>query len=192
MDHQGTKRLESDRLILRRFTVEDAEDMYNNWASDDEVTKYLTWPTHSSVEITKSLLCDWVKKYTEDNYYNWGIELRSTGELIGNISVVRIKEDISGADLGWCMGRKWWGQGFMPEAAKAIIPSLFKKVGFIRLAACFDLNNPKSGRVMQKIGMTYEGTFRKAGENNQGVIDEVWYSILKEEFSEDRSKFKAY
>ena len=52
MNHIGTIRLETDRLILRRFTIEDAEEMFHNWASDDEVTKYLTWPTHQNVEMT--------------------------------------------------------------------------------------------------------------------------------------------
>ena len=62
MKKVGTQTIETERLILRRFTVEDAGDMYKNWASDPEVTKYLTWPPHESVEFTKSLLADWVKR----------------------------------------------------------------------------------------------------------------------------------
>ena len=60
MKHIGTKNIETERLILRRFTLDDADAMYRNWASDDEVTKYLTWPAHSSVDITKMVLADWV------------------------------------------------------------------------------------------------------------------------------------
>ncbi len=60
MNKAGTQRIETDRLILRRFRLEDAEDMYANWASDPEVARFLTWPTHSSVEVTKSLLADWI------------------------------------------------------------------------------------------------------------------------------------
>ena len=59
MNKTGTQRLETQRLILRRFEIEDADDMYNNWASDPEVTRYLTWPVHSSVEVTRSLLTEW-------------------------------------------------------------------------------------------------------------------------------------
>ena len=70
----------------------------------------------------------------------------------------------------------------MPEAGKAVVRYLFEEVGFNRIAAAHDKNNLKSGRVMQKIGMTYEGTLRKAGFCNQGVIDEVWYSILRDEY----------
>lgn len=63
MNKAGTQRIETDRLILRRFRLEDAEDMYANWASDPEVARFLTWPTHSSVEVTKSLLADWIPRY---------------------------------------------------------------------------------------------------------------------------------
>lgn len=182
MNHQGTKRLETDRLILRRFTIEDAHAMFQNWASEDEVTKFLTWPTHASVEVTKKLLADWVSRYDSPDYYNWGIALKETHELIGNISVVKVQENTQAAVLGYCMGTKWWGCEIMPEAGKAVIKYLFEEVGFNRIAADHDKNNPKSGRVMQKIGMTYEGTLRQAGFCNQGVIDDVWYSILKEEY----------
>lgn len=183
MNHLGTVVLETTRLKLRRFTIEDAEGMYRNWASEDEVTKFLTWPTHANVDVTRELLSNWIKEYQNKNYYNWVMELKETGEIIGNISVVLIKEIIEGAVLGYCMGTKWWGKELMPEAGKAVIQYLFEQVGFNRIAADHDKNNPKSGRVMQKLGMTYEGTLRSAGFCNQGIIDEVWYSILKEDYA---------
>ena len=184
MEHKGTKRLETDRLILRRYTEADAEPMYKNWASDPEVSKFLTWPTHTSVEVTQSLVMDWITRYKNPNYYNWVIELKETKEIVGNISVVSVKEKIGGATLGYCMGTKWWGKEIMPEAGKAVVKYLFERVGIHRIAATHDKNNPKSGRVMQKMGMTYEGTLRSAGFCNQGIIDEVWYSILREEYNQ--------
>ena len=96
MKHLGTQRLESERLILRRFVVEDAESMYKNWASDNEVTKYLTWPTHPSVDVTKFVLQDWVNSYVNDNYYQWAIVLKENGEEpIGSISVVGMNDDVT-------------------------------------------------------------------------------------------------
>ena len=185
MENKGTKRLETDRLILRRFRVEDADDMFRNWASDSEVTRFLTWPTHTDVSVTKTLLADWVNQYAQPAYYNWAIELKEDHELIGNISVVKLNEKIQGADIGYCMGRAWWGKGIMPEALKCVITFLFKEVGVNRVAACHDVNNPKSGRVMEKSGMKTEGIWRAAGWNNQGLCDEVWHSILKSEFQEE-------
>lgn len=182
MNHQGTVTLETERLILRRFVIEDADEMYRNWASDDEVTKYLTWPTHADTEVTKTVLRSWISEYERPDHYNWGIELKADGQLIGNLAVVDHHEEKESAVLGWCMGRSWWGQGIMPEAAKSVIEYLLLEVGFNRIGACHDKNNPKSGRVMQKIGMQYEGILRANGRNNQGIIDEVWYSVLREEF----------
>jgi len=182
MNHKGTVKLETERLILRRFVIGDAEAMFENWASEDEVTKYLTWPTHADVENTKLILKYFIENYEKPDWYNWVIELKSTGDIIGNISVVKIQENIEEAVLGYCMGTRWWGQGIMPEAGRAVIKYLFEEVGFHRIAANHDKNNPKSGKVMKKIGMTYEGTLRSAGFCNQGIIDDVWYSILREEF----------
>lgn len=182
MENKGTKRLETDRLILRQFTAEDADSMFQNWASDAEVTRFLTWPPHTDVNVTRQLLAEWVDGYTEPSCYNWAIELKETHELVGNISVVRLKERIEEADIGYCMGKAWWGRGIMPEALRRVTAYLFEEVGVNRIAACHDVNNPKSGRVMEKAGMKKEGTWRAGGRNNQGICDAVWHSVLKSEF----------
>ena len=182
MNHIGTRPIETERLILRRYTVEDARQMYDHWASDDAVTKYLTWPTHADVGVTAWVLGDWVKRYDQPDYYHWGLELKATGELIGDIAVVHIIEPILEAELGWCMGKAWWGKGYMPEAARAVLKVLFE-TGFNRVCAAHDVDNPKSGRVMQKIGMRLEGVHRQAGRNNQGIVDMAIYAMLRSDFT---------
>ena len=182
MTHKGTTALETERLILRKFRLSDAAAMYRNWASEDRVTEFLTWPTHPSADVSKAVIENWVNSYEKPYYYQWGIELKETGEVIGSIAVVSITENTRAADIGYCLGTKWWGQGLMPEAAKAVIRYLFEEVGFERIAACHAKDNPKSGRVMQKIGMTYEGTRRMGGCCNKGIVDEIWYSVLKTEY----------
>ena len=184
MQHKGTNTLKTDRLILRKFRIDDAEQMFQNWASDVEVTKFLTWPPHSDADCTRELLASWINKYSELSYYNWVIEWKELGEIIGNISVVKLNEDVEAAEIGYCMSKAWWGQGIMPEALRAVIGYLLGEVGFNCVAARHDKNNPKSGRVMYKAGMKYEGTLRAAGKNNQGICDEVCYSILKEDLSQ--------
>lgn len=181
MKHCGTKTIETNRLILRQFKKEDNIAMFNNWAADSEVTKYLTWPVHESEEITGMLLDDWIARYANENVYNWAIEIKETNELIGNISVVEQKEIINEAQIGYCMGKKFWGQGYMPEAAEAVIKYLFSGTGIERIYAGHDIENAKSGRVMEKIGMKKEGVHRKAGRNNRGIVDMVFYAILKED-----------
>ena len=68
MVHKGTVRLETDRLILRRFTLDDAPAMFNNWANDPEVTKYLSWEPHADLEVTREILRTWVNSYDYKNY----------------------------------------------------------------------------------------------------------------------------
>ena len=187
MEHVGTRRLETARLILRRYVPEDARQMYAHWASDDAVTKYLTWPTHPDEGVTQGLIDNWVERYADPSVYHWGIELRDGGALIGDISVVHLSERARAAELGWCMGRAWWGKGYMPEAARAVLRYLFRDAGFNRVCAAHDVNNPKSGRVMQKIGMRFEGIGRQEGANKQGLCDLAHYAILAEEFVDDGS-----
>lgn len=182
MEHKGAICLETDRLILRPFKIEDAEEVFNNWASDDEVTKYLTWPTHSSVEMSRSYMEFCINGYNEKNVYQWGMELKNSHELIGNISVVKIIDEIDSVELGWVIGRKWWGNGYTAEAAERLLEFFFTEVSVNRICAGHDIDNPNSGRVMQKIGMKYEETLRQSGKNNQGIVDVANYSVLREEW----------
>ena len=78
MEHKGTVKLETDRLILRKVTISDAQDMFDNWASNPNVTKFMTWPTHSNIEITKMVLSNWVNSYENFTYYPWGIVIKKT------------------------------------------------------------------------------------------------------------------
>lgn len=178
MKHLGTKNIETDRLILRQFTLGDAGAMYRNWASDPEVTKYLTWPTHSSVEISRTVLSDWVSHYAEENYYQWAIVPKDLGEPIGSISAVHLNDRVGKIEIGYCIGQAWWHQGITTEAMGALIRFLLDEVGANRVEACHDPNNPHSGAVMAKCGMQFEGIQRQAGINNQGLCDLRWYAIL--------------
>ena len=182
MKHLGTKKLETSRLILRPFTPEDAPAMYRNWASDPEVTKFLSWPTYKSVEDANSTLNIWIPQYSDNTFYQWAIELKEIGEVIGSISVVNIDDRVDMVEIGFCIGKPWWGQGIMTEAFQAVIDFLFGEVGVQRIEAGHDPNNPASGAVQRKCGLTYEGTFRRRIRSNQGITDAAWYSILKEEW----------
>ena len=184
MNKAGTQRIETHRLILRPFRMEDAEDMFGNWTSDPEVTRFLTWPTHSSIEATRWVLSDWMPRYENGDYFNWAIEWKETGGVIGSIAVVKLDEEKESAEIGYCLGQAFWGRGIMPEALRAVMDYLFDTVGVHRIAASHDARNPKSGRVMVKAGMKKEGVLRGAGKNNQGICDDVWYAMLKSEYAE--------
>ena len=181
LNHQGTKTIETSRLLLRRAIREDAEPMFQNWASDPEVTKYLTWPAYQNVDTAHSILDLWIGEYEKPDFYQWMIVPKELGEPIGSISVVRQNESVAAAEIGYCIGRHWWHQGIMSEALKAVMDFLFDEVGYHRVEAMHDPNNPNSGKVMMKCGMKYEGTLRQADWNNQGICDASYYGILKSE-----------
>jgi ribosomal-protein-alanine N-acetyltransferase len=182
MEHKGTIELVTQRLILRRFTIDDAGNMYKNWANDDEVTKYLTWPTHKNIDISKNVLAEWVKNYCKNDFYQWAIVLKEIKEPVGSIGVVKQRDDIKMVHIGYCIGKKYWNQGITPESLNGIIRFFFEEVGVNRVEARHDPNNPNSGKVMKKCGMKYEGTMRQADINNQGICDYSEYGILAEEY----------
>ena len=181
MKHCGTQRLETERLILRRFVIEDSAAMYKNWASDEEVSKYLMWPTHSSPEISRGVTEDWVNSYSDEKFYQWAIVPKDIGEPIGGISVVHMNEEVSMVHIGYCIGKTWWHKGITSEALKAVMDFLFDEVDVNRIESRHDPRNPNSGKVMKKCGMKYEGTLRSSDWNNQGICDACYYALLKSE-----------
>ena len=181
LTHKGTQTIKTERLTLRRFTPDDAQAMFDNWASDERVTRYLTWPPHKSPELTRQLLEGWCAAYENPDTYKWAMEYE--GELIGNISVVRISENSEWADLGYCMGHAYWHRGLMTEAAKAVIDFLFEAVGVHRVAISHAVKNPASGRVAQKCGLTFEGTSREFFKTSTGeFLDISYYGIIRSEW----------
>ena len=182
MRHCGTLRLETNRLVLRKFVIEDAKAMFQNWASDSEVTKYLTWPAHDSVDVSRKVLEDWTAQYANKNFYQWAIALRDREICpIGSISAVKLDDAVSLVHIGYCIGRPWWHRGITSEALKAVMDFFFDEAEVNRIESRHDPRNPHSGMVMEKCGMTYEGTLRSSDRNNQGICDACWYAILKSE-----------
>jgi len=176
MEHKGTQTLSTERLILRCFQTSDAEAMFENWANDPRVVEYLTWDVHGDITVTQSVLATWVESYQKADYYQWAIEY--AGTLIGAIGAHDINEQLRSVAFGYCIGHQWWGLGIMTEALAAVLDYLFA-IGFNRIWAIHEVNNPASGRVMQKCGLQLEGTIRQGAADNSGNIhDVVQYAII--------------
>lgn len=173
--------LETERLILRRMESTDAEDMFKNYCSNDNVSKYVCWNTHKSLEDTKTYVNNVaIPENNEEYNLKWVLVLKETNEVIGCIDAHRADLKKKSIMLGWCLSESYWGQGLMPEAGKVVRDYLFS-LGFVRIWAYHNIENPKSGRVMAKIGMTHEGTLRKVDLDNKGnLIDCDYWSIIKE------------
>lgn len=180
MQNIGTQEIETERLLLRKITMNDASDMFNNWASDKEVAKYLTWDAHETIDVTKEIISMWEKELEEDDCYRWCIELSETKEVIGTIDVVKLNVDLESAVIGYCMSKKYWNRGIMTEALIAVQDFLFQHVGLNRVEAYFDTRNPASGKVMEKSGMSFEGIKRQVAKDNEGNFCDIsMYAILK-------------
>lgn len=145
--------LETERLLLRKFSLDDAEAMFSNWANDEEVTKYLTWTPHKCIDTVRMIINDWLIDYEDEKTVRYGIVIKDTNELIGGIDVVEYNDGIP--EIGYCMGKRFWGNGYMPEACKALIDYLFS-LGFPMITISADSRNTRSLRVIEKLGFKFD------------------------------------
>lgn len=152
--------LETERLRLRPFTMDDAQAMFYGWANDPEVTRYLNWNTHESIEETEEILSRWIREYEKPERLNFAIELRETQQLIGGIDVVGYLNGVSGTPvIGYNLSRQFWNRGYMTEACNALIEYLFAK-GYSEIRIDAMTENTASIRVIEKCG----GVFLKTEE----------------------------
>ncbi len=182
MTHVGTQTIETERLILRKFTIDDADVAYRNWMSDPAVTEHLHWTAHKDLDETRAVLDGWVAAYDDLSTYNWAITLKGSDEIIGSVECRWMNEEISMIHTGYCIGKAWWGGGIVTEAYTAVVRYFFEEVGANRIEAYHDPRNPASGKVMQKCGLRYEGTLRQAAVSNKGIHDIAVYAILREDY----------
>ena len=179
MNNIGTKKLETDRLILRRIVIEDADEAFNNWTNDSQTTRYLSWDPHKNVEVTKEIFSQWIKEYNDENYYQWVVELKDTNQIIGTIGIIEKELDYKTAEIGYCYGSKFWNNGYGTEALIKVIDFLLNEIGFELLEAKHMSNNPASGRIMEKAGMVYETTLknRVIDKETKERVDWIVYII---------------
>lgn len=182
MNELKMKILETDRLILRKFTLDDVENMYKNWAADKETSKYLDWDVHESVDVTRVFIKNCIDSYDNEGL-KWIVELKGSHEVIGNISVVSIHKKDLNAEIGYCYGSKYWNNGYATEALKKVIEFLLNDCDMHLVEARHISGNPASGRVMQKAGMAKEATLRdrKMNKYTKELNDIIVYSITKDD-----------
>lgn len=181
MEHAGTKTIETSRLTLRRLEPADAEMMFRNWTSDAQVTRFLRWEAHKTIDDTRNMLQQWIDNYQYDSTYYWGMYLK-TGEMIGSIGITITSEYDSKGGLGYKIGSRWWNQGYSSEAAKAVIGYMFCNTDIERIASFSSTENIASRRVMEKAGMRYEGLLRHYYKTRDGFHDCTLYGIIREDF----------
>ncbi|RLL46791.1 N-acetyltransferase [Oceanobacillus piezotolerans] len=177
--------IETKRLTLRKLTQQDLETMFL-YCSDEEVAKYVLWDRHQSLKDTKEFMDYALTQYEKGEIAPWGMERKGTNHLIGTIDFVQWNPKHQTAEIGYVLARDQWGNGLITEAALELIRFGFEKMELVRIQAkCFE-ENTASARVMEKIGMAYEGTFRQAMKVKGKHRNLKVYSILKEEYEKGK------
>ena len=153
--------LKTDRLILRKITLEDLDDMFE-YASDEEVAQYVTWPAHKTISDTKNFIENILDKYQKKQIAPWGIELKDNGKFVGTIGFISWQTKSNCAEIGYALSKKYWGKGLVTEATKEIMTFGFNKMDLVRIQAKCISDNIASSKVMKKNGMVLEGTMRQS------------------------------
>ena len=170
--------IETERLILRKPRLEDAEAIFANYAQDPEVTRYVTWSPHTDIAQTRGFMENRLRAWETGESFEWGITLRGSDEVIGMIA---LRVQAYKADLGYVLARPYWGQGLVTEAAQAIMAWALAQPEIFRVWAWCDVDNPASARVMEKCGMDFEGTLKRwmRRPNRDEPVDCLCYAITK-------------
>ncbi len=173
--------LETERLLLRKMEMRDAQDMYE-YSRDPLVAKYVLWEAHSSVSDTKGYIRYMLRKYRNGEPSSWCIVEKATDKVVGTIGYMWYQQDNSACEVGYSLARKCWNRGYMTEALKAVLDYSFRELGINRVEAQHETENPASGAVMRKCGMAKEGTLRSRLYNKGRYVDVDLYSILRREY----------
>ena len=173
--------LETERLILRKMVLNDAEAVFA-YASNSEVSRYTLWETHRSIEDSRAFLEFATQKYENGGEPDWGIVYRGNGCLVGACGLVNWEAEHARAEVGFVLSREYWGRGLMSEAVRAILRFGFKRMNLNRIEARCIAENAASARVMEKAGMVYEGTLRQREYIKGAYRDIKLYAILKKGF----------
>ena len=175
--------LTTDRLTLRAVTMDDAQAIFQ-YSSNDNVSRYVLWETHQTLEDTQAFIEMALESYDMQEFYHWGMEYN--GQLIGTIDYVGINEFSGMGEIGYVLSEDYWNKGLVTEAAKRIIDFGFDELGLVRIQARCIAENIASSRVMEKCGMTFEGTLRKSllvkgthrDINMYAIIDDDRLSVI--------------
>lgn len=173
------KPLETERLYLRMFTPDDAEDVYA-YASNPNVGPPAGWAPHKSVEDSRKII--------EEIFMPpeaWAIRIKGDDRVVGVIALEpdNIRPDSNSRELGYNLAEEHWGKGYMTEAAKEVLRFAFEELGLDQVGICTSRVNQRSQRVIEKCGFTYEGTIRRYYKIYDGSLrDSMVFSMLREEY----------
>ena len=159
--------METERLIMRPFKHDDAKEVFECWESDPEVAKYMFWTSHNDLNKTKEWIAFELGQIDKDDWYRFALVLKDTGELIGT-TLIYFEDEVNCWEIGYNLGRKYWGKGYTTEAVRKLIEFAKEELGITEIVGRYAKENPKSGKVMEKVGFKYEKDI--SYECNDGTV----------------------
>ncbi|MCD4656075.1 MAG: GNAT family N-acetyltransferase [Planctomycetes bacterium] len=174
--------LKTNRLILRKMKLSDAQDIFD-YASDHEVSKTTNWSAHNVLEDSKTYLKSMLKRYSYNQASEWGIVHKKSGKMIGTCGFTAWIPGYYKGEIGYSLAQKFWNLGLTTEAIRKVIEFGFTKIKLNRIEARCWLNNPASERVMQKVGMQFEGSLRETMFVKKRFRTLKLYSILASDYN---------
>lgn len=176
--------VETERLTLRGMRVSDAADMFA-YASRPSVTEYLTWEPHTSIEETREYLTYVGQRYRTGDFYDWSLVCRADGHMIGTCGFTSFNCPADSAEIGYVLNPAYGGQGLATEAVRAVLDFGFRELALHRIEAHFIEGNDNSRRLMERVGMTFEG-FARESMRIKGKYRTIGIcAILRHEFMKD-------
>jgi len=172
--------IETVRLRLRSPVIEDAQGIFTTYAQDAEVTRYVSFRPHRSPDDAREFLRRCAAGWAGDGPFTWMITQRADDRLVGAID---IRPQDSRVELGYILGRTYWGRGFMTEVVRAVSDSALAQPDVHRVWAVCDVDNRASARVLEKAGMEREGRLRRwtSHPNVSALPRDCWcYARVKE------------
>lgn len=164
---------------MRAFTGEDCDDMVKNWAANPNVQFEYGEPVYTTTSEVCELLHQWIERYSDLTFYRWAIIEKKSSENIGQIAFCRVYSDCRTAEIEYCVGEKFWGNGYANEALSAVIEFVFRNTDFLCLEAYHRIENVKSGRVLEKSSMHITDTVKRFARENILPEGEICYCITK-------------
>lgn len=170
--------LETPRLLLRRIAMRDAKDIFA-YSQDAEVARHVLWSAQRSLSEARDYCRFMQRRYRADEPSSWGMIDKASGALIGTIGYMAYSEENATVEVGYSLARWKWNQGLTTEALRRVIDYTFDAMDVNRIEAQHELDNPASGRVMEKCGLRREGVLRQRLYNKGRFVDVALYAILR-------------
>ena len=184
------KPLIGERVLLREFRLQDVEDVFA-YASDPEVAQHMEWAPHRDTDATRAFLTTCIDAYERRIWYPLALERRETGRVVGSFDMRIVSAGHRVGEIGYVLAQSQWGQGVNLEANRLLLAFGFDDIGLNRIQCTCNVENRRSYRTLEKLGLSREGTLREYRIEKGVARDKYMYAILASEWRRDHPRAKA-